>query len=130
MSDGILTWEVPAPAVPPEEHRACRGGGVAGAYEPNMPDERKAAWKASLKGARSGDLRVEVRKSTGITRGGSVQVLIVVRPDGSVGMSMSGTARFSQEDWEDLRLAADEARRALALHQMGRRLGRDLAEEG
>lgn len=85
-----------------------------GTYVPNMSDAWKARWKAKMAGTRSGPLRVEVRKSTGITRGGSCQVKMVVGEDGSVVMSMNGTAEFTAREFAEMGAAVTEARAAMA----------------
>jgi len=114
---GILKWDKPQPVrakmkleqLHPEH---------PGDYIPNMSEEDKHAWKAKLVGHKSGDPRVEIRKTTDgghhasdgfRTVGwpterevpvieGVAQVLMVVWPDGSVRLSMNSKAEFSMEE--------------------------------
>jgi hypothetical protein len=110
----VLTWEKPPQAEPYEQWAACQADSAPpGTYAPNMDDGWKLRWKAKMRGLRKGDLRVEIRKSTGVRHAGSVQVLIIVGEDGTVCMSMNGAAEFSRDDWQQLFSAVAEARRAM-----------------
>lgn len=110
----VLCWDKAPKAQDPAERAQWWGGGIPGAYAPNMDEQWMARWKARLAGQRGHELRVEVRKTTCITRGSSVQVLLVAWEDGQVGMSMNGTAEFSPQDWADMQAAVGEARAAMA----------------
>lgn len=112
----ILRWDRPAQVMPREEHEKLYGGDDAppGAYQPNMSEPDMRSWKAKLCGQRSGDLRVEIRKSAGAGTGyGLVQVLIVVTEE-HVRMSMNGTATLTADEFRDLQHAVAEARLALS----------------
>ena len=111
---GVLEWGKAPKAEPPGDRAQWYGGGIPGAYAPNMDDGWQARWKARMAGQRTGSLRVEVRKTTRIARGSSVQVLLIVHEDGSVQMSMNGTAGFTALDFARLHVAAAEARQAMA----------------
>lgn len=115
--NSVLTWEKPPREKPAQEHAACYGGGIPGAYAPNMTAEWKLKWKARLCGQKSGDLRVEIRKTL-IGREARLyaQVLIVVCPDGTVRLSMNGPALFTRDCWDELAEAVAEARGALGAH--------------
>ena len=108
----LLTWDKPNKARTTEDHNReyQSDSGVDGTYVPNMSDEDKFRWKAKRIGGK--DLRIEIRKTTqGRSRGSEAygsyaQTLLVVRPDGTVTMSMNGKAEF---DVFELRQAIDEA---------------------
>lgn len=112
---GVLDWGKPPQAQPHEEWAAYEADGAPpGTYQPNMDDAWKERWKAKLLGQRSDELRVEIRKSTSVSRAGSVQVKIIVFEDGSVLMSMNGTASLSADDFTSMYLAVGEARLAMS----------------
>lgn len=110
---GVLEWGKAPQAEPAEKRAEWYGGGIPGAWAPNMDDDWKARWKAKMAGQKSGDLRVEVRKTACITRGSSVQVLVVVREHGDVHMSMNGIAGFTVLEFARLHIAVAEARQAM-----------------
>lgn len=110
----VLTWEMPPRAVPVEEWKAYEADGAPpGTYQPNMNREWQERWKAKMAGQRGDELRVEIRKSTSVSRAGSVQVKIIAYEDGSVNMSMNGTASLSADDFTNMYLAVGEARLAM-----------------
>lgn len=110
----VLTWERPPKAETYEDWAAWQADSAPpGTWVPNMDDAWKLKWKAKMAGQRSGDLRVEIRKSTGVRHAGSVQVLIIVSEEGTVTVSMNGAAGFSGEDWQQMYSAVAEARRAI-----------------
>lgn len=111
---GVLEWRTAPRAEPPEKRAEWYGGGIPGAYAPSMDDDWRGRWKARLLGQRSGGLRVEVRKTTCIRRGSSVQVLVIACEDGTVRMSMNGTAELSALDFARMHVAVAEARQAMA----------------
>lgn len=113
----VLTWGKPPRAEDPAVRAEYYGGGIPGAYAPNMSQEWMARWKAVMRGTRQPPLRVEVRKSVGITRGGSCQVKLIAAEDGSVVMSMNGTADFGAGEWAELAQAVSEARAAMARYR-------------
>lgn len=113
----LLEWGDAPRAETPEERAKYWGGGVPGAYAPNMDADWMARWKARMPGmtkAGSRPLRVEIRKTTCITRGSSVQVLLIVHEDGEVQLSMNGTAGFTAEGFAQMTRAVQEARAAMA----------------
>jgi hypothetical protein len=112
---GVLEWGNAPRAEPYEQWAAYQADSAPpGTYMPNMDDDWKARWKAVMAGQRSGPLRVEVRKTTSITRGSSVQVLLIAYEDGDVELSMNGRAGFSAQDFARLHVAVAEARQAMA----------------
>ena len=117
----LLVWDKPPAAVPPAEHMAYHGGGVAGAYAPNMDSEWKLRWKAKLCGQKSDALRVEIRKSTRDDYAGTVQIVIMVFETGGVVMSMNGKAGFSQEEFLEMPQAVSEAVSAIKLYRARQR---------
>lgn len=107
----VLTWEIPPKAVPHEEWAKYEADSAPpGTYVPNMDAEWMAKWKAKLYGTRSGELRTEIRKTFSITRGSSVQGKFVVYEDGTMQVSMNGTAGFTEQDAADFFAAIAEAR--------------------
>lgn len=116
----VLCWEKPEKAESYEAWARYQAEcAPPGTYVPNMSDAWKARWKARMLGQRSGDLRVEVRKSTGIYRGGSVQVKLVAGDDGTVTMSMNGTAELTRQEFTELGAAVAEARAAMEAWRAG-----------
>jgi hypothetical protein len=100
----ILYWQTPAKAMPREEwEQISADGAPPGVYVPNMSKADRERWKAKRIGGT--DRRVEVRKTLGGT-----QMLMVVRPDGSVKLSMNQGALFSASDLIDMWEAVAEAR--------------------
>lgn len=126
---GILEWGDPPRAEDPAKHREYHGGGVAGAYAPNMDREWMRKWKALLVGTRNGPLRIEIRKSVSGGAGfGLAQVKVVVYErdedagevtvhDGKVTISMNGTADFSAQEFGELSTAVYEARHRLLAYR-------------
>lgn len=111
---GVLEWGTAPKAEPYEQWARYQADDAPpGTYAPNMDDDWKSRWKARMAGQKSGALRVEVRKTTSITRGSSVQVLVIVHEDGSVQMSMNGTAEITAADLTDMYLGVAEARQAM-----------------
>lgn len=107
----VLTWEKPPKAEPYEEWAQYQADDAPpGTYAPNMDADWKSKWKAKLCGQRSGELRVEIRKSFCIERSGSVQGKFIVNEDGTMLVSMNGTAGFTDQDIADLFTAITEAR--------------------
>lgn len=118
----VLCWDrPPQEALYEEWARYQADGAPPGTYSPNMTDEWKARWKARMLGRRGGELRTEVRKSTTIGPGGSVQVKLVITEEGQVTMSMNGAASFSAGEFRDMGLAVAEAITAMAEHRAGTR---------
>lgn len=114
----VLTWEKPPRAEPYEQWAAYQADSAPpGTWVPNMDDSWKLRWKAKMAGQRTGELRVEIRKSAGVRHAGSVQVLIIVGEDATVTMSMNGAAEFSAEDWQQMFSAVAEARRAITRYR-------------
>jgi len=124
----ILEWGAVPRAVPPDEHQAYSGGGIPGAYAPNMDDEWKLKWKAKLLGQKSDKLRVEIRKSTDVSHAGSVQLVLVVFEDQSVVMSANGRAGFDRTGWWELTTAVSEAVSAMQLWR-ARQRGENLSPQ-
>lgn len=114
QAPGVLAWGKPPQAESYEQWASYQADSAPpGTYTPNMPDDWKRRWKAKMLGQRSGDLRVEVRKSTGVRHAGSVQVLVVAHENGDVLMSMNGQAGFTAETFAELHQAVEEARTAM-----------------
>jgi len=104
----LLSWDKPRKVRSTEAHaeRYQADGAPPGTFVPNMSEADKFRWKAKSIGGK--DPRIEIRKTTEgikVTRPGSygpfasywegnAQVLIVVRPDGTVTFSANGKARF------------------------------------
>ena len=110
----LLAWGDPPRAQDPAERAEYWGGGIPGAYAPNMSEAWMSRWKAELAGTRKGPLRVIVRKSTGVTRGTCCQVKLIIAEGGDVTMSMNGTAELTAREFADLRRVAAEAHAAMA----------------
>ena len=110
----ILTWETPKKKRSTKDHNELyQTEEINGAYVPNMSKDDEIRWKAKRIGGK--DLRIEIRKTTeghfdGNRHEGSAQTLIVVRPNGTVMMSMNGKAEF---DGLELKQVLDEACAAL-----------------
>lgn len=99
----ILYWQTPKKAMPREEwEKISADGAPPGVYVPNMSQADRERWKAKRIGG--ADRRVEIRKTLGGT-----QMLMVVRPDGSVRLSMNQGAQFSLDDLREFNYAVDEA---------------------
>lgn len=115
MSDSLLMWDKPERKMSKEEWSSIGASDAPpGVYTSNMSDEDRFRWKAKLVGTRSGDLRVEIRKTTEghknpAGRGwiGGAQTVLVVRPNGKVIFSSNSKAEF---DFEELTRAVEEAR--------------------
>ena len=118
----LLTWDKPKKLRSTEEHNRMHSADCVadGAYAPNMSDADKRKWKAKKIGGK--DPRIEIRKTTpghlvktpAVGGGwfhshyeGHAQVLMVVRPNGTVLMSMNSKAEF---DMGELEQALAEAR--------------------
>ena len=82
---------------------------VAGTYVPNMSDDDRQKWKAKVI-LRGDDPRVEIRKSVNW-----VQLVLIVRKDGSVKMSANGKLEFDGKTFKELQEAVDEARSLLVV---------------
>jgi hypothetical protein len=99
----LLYWQTPKRAMPREEwEQISADGAPPGVYVPNMSQADRERWKAKRIGG--ADRRVEVRKTLAGT-----QMLMVVRPDGSMRLSMNQGAQFTGRDFRDLITAYDEA---------------------
>jgi hypothetical protein len=99
----VLWWAEVARAMPVAQWQAISADGAPpGVYTPNMSDEDARRWKARAFGG--DDPRVEIRK-----RLVGVQLVVVVRPGGSVRLAMNGTARFTQGEFRELADAYAEA---------------------
>jgi hypothetical protein len=129
----ILSWAKPPRAMPAEEWKAISADSAPpGVYVPNMSDEDAYRWRAKKIGGQ--DPRVEIRKTvTGQVRKRKygeyatyAQILLIVRPDGSVNVSMNGTADFSRTESDEMFAAVAEAREVLAqmVHASQTRHGR------
>lgn len=111
---GVLRWEKPPRAESYEEWASYQADSAPpGTYMPNMDDDWKAAWKAKMLGQRSGDLRTEIRKSTGIRHAGSVQFKLVAHENGDVEISANGVAGFTAKSYGELDQAVREAQQAM-----------------
>jgi hypothetical protein len=110
----VLVWDKPPKAESYEDWASYQADSAPpGTYVPNMNDDWKRAWKATMAGQRSRDLRIEVRKSVQVRHAGSVQVKAVVYETGDVLMSMNGVAGFSPAAWAELQQAVTEAHDAM-----------------
>lgn len=118
MPDSILMWDKPEKKMSKEEWSSIGASDAPpGVYTSNMSDEDRFRWKAKLIRTRTGDPRVEIRKTTeGHVRPGSkwpeggAQTVLVVRPDGTVTFSSNAKASF---DFGELIQAVTEAVRYL-----------------
>ena len=113
----VLMWAEPERVMPAEEWMAISADSAPpGVYTPGMSAEDRYRRKAKRIGG--GDPRVEIRKTvTGAVRkrkygdyATCAQVLLIVRPDGSVNMPVNGTAEFSAAEWGELSAAVSEAK--------------------
>lgn len=125
----ILKFDKPKKIQSTEKHNQIHSSdsGVAGTYVPNMSRKNMEVWKAKKIGGT--DSRIEIRKSiSGIDpilaekqkkrgyvswRDGKpnsfAQLLVIVRPDGSINMSANGKLSFNAETWAELQMAIFEA---------------------
>lgn len=118
VPDPVLVWGKPPKAESYEDWAAYQADSAPpGTYIPNMPDNWKRAWKATMRGQRSGDLHVEIRKSVQIRHAGSVQVKIVVYEIGDVLVSANGVAGFTSAGWAALQQAVSEAHAAMRVYR-------------
>jgi hypothetical protein len=114
VTHAVLCWDKPPKAEAYEEWAKRQSDDTPpGTYAPNMAGEWMTRWKAKLAGQRSGQLRVEVRKSLGVRHAGSVQVLVIAYENGIVAMSMNGTAEFTEGEFREMSAAVDEARQVM-----------------
>lgn len=120
----LLEWGRPPQKEDPEVRAEYWGGGIPGAYAPNMDADWMARWKAKMTGQRGAVLGVEIRKTVRIRTGSSVQVLIRVGEDGGVVMSMNGTAGFTPKEFAEMFQAVAEARAAMAGWRASHPLGK------
>ncbi len=108
----MLSWEKPKKTMTTEEWNSISADGAPpGVYTPNMSKEDREKWKAKKIGGK--DPRVELRKMTGGKVGKTsicANVLLVVRPNGSVVWSANGKSIF---DIGDIIMALKEAKDAL-----------------
>lgn len=111
----ILSLEKPAKLMPTAEHNDTYQSdtNIAGTYVPNMSEEDRKKWKAKVI-KRGDDPRVEIRKTVYGHRkdprfAGYAQVLLIVRPDGSVVMSANGKICFDAPTFQEFKQAVDEA---------------------
>lgn len=128
---GILTWEKPKRVMTTEEYNAISADSAPpGVYSGNMSQEDSYKWRAKLAGQRSGNLRVEIRKTvsgddpleSSVHRHGIfAQLLIHVFADGRVRTTQNGAAVFTDKDWDFYQLAVCEARQALLEYQAAKR---------
>lgn len=114
----ILDFTKPKKLRSTEEHNEMyqSDSGVAGTYVPNMSKEDEQKWRGKQIGGQ--DPRIEIRKT--IHHHDPVknwatnsQILIVVRPDGTVKMSANGAMFFDFKTWTELHAAVQEAREKL-----------------
>ena len=114
----ILSLDKPAKILPTEEHNAFYSSdtNIAGTYVPNMSEDDQKKWKAKVI-KRGDDPRVEIRKTVYGGKdprfNGYAQVLMIVRPDGSVVMSANGKICFAPQTFIEFKQAVDEARTLL-----------------
>lgn len=109
MKETILCWDKPKKARTTEEHnkKYSSDSGVDGTYVPNMSEKDMLKWKA--KHIKGDDTRVEIRKTAvNDKRGNYSQMLIVVRPDGSLVMSGNGKADVKASEFIDAIIEARE----------------------
>lgn len=110
----ILSLEKPKKIRSTETHNSMHSSdsGVAGTYAPNMSRADMERWKGKLISGE--DRRVEIRKSVG-----GVQVLIIVRPDKTVRISMNGPAVMDKKTFRDFHTVVDEAYELLGKRKVG-----------
>lgn len=102
----ILRWDAPKKKLTDEAWRSISADGAPpGVYTPNMSDEDAKTWRAKKIGGK--DPRVEIRVLKGS------QMLVVVRPEGYMTVSMNGPMLFTPSDWADFQSAVEEAREVL-----------------
>jgi hypothetical protein len=101
----LLSFDKPKKLRPTEQHNSnfSSDSGIAGTYVPNMSQKDMERWKAKHI-SRGDDPRVEIRKTVGGT-----QLLMVVRPDKTVRLSMNGPATMSAKILAEFNTAAQEA---------------------
>lgn len=115
----LLNFDVPKKVRSSKEHAAefSSDTGIPGTYVPNMSKADLLTWKAKKIGGE--DPRIEIRKTVdgkehGHRRLSYAQVLLIVRPDGSVVMSANGRMVFDADpygtnEWNELHQAVAEA---------------------
>lgn len=124
----ILSFNVPKKLRSTEEHAAEHSSdtNISGTYVPNMSESDQLTWKAKKIGGE--DPRIEIRKTVDgkehrHRRPSYAQVLLIVRPDGSVVMSANGRMVFDTDSygtnlWNDLHQAVSEARECLGVRNV------------
>jgi hypothetical protein len=126
--NSVLSFDKPKKVRTTEEHNRAFASNAeaAGTYVPNMSKKDKLRWKAKKIGGP--DKRIEIRKTiegfdptlksqlfgnpaTPQTPKTNcyAQILMIVRPDGSVIMSSNGRMAFDSATWSELQLAKNEA---------------------
>jgi hypothetical protein len=102
----ILRWDKPKKKMSRQQWESISADSAPpGVYTPNMSDEDAATWRAKKFGGLNSRVEIRVLKGS--------QVLIIVRPDGSVRISMNGPAELSETDWADFKSAVQEAQAVL-----------------
>lgn len=105
----ILYWGKPEKAISIDEWKSIAADSAPpGVYSPNMSAEDAERWKAKYVGMKSGDPRVEIRKSFSAALG---VFKVRVGSDGwpTVDMSFNGTAKLDYVEFRDLQDAVTEA---------------------
>lgn len=121
---GVLCWEKPERIMSVEDWKQISADGAPpGVYTPNMSEEDKLKWKATLVGKTTENPRVEIRKTFRWHNGKNypdseshyAQTLIVVHKNEKpfVLMSSNGKIAASLQEMEDMHKAVKEAKETL-----------------
>ena len=130
MTEHVLMWDKPQQVLETEDWKKISADcAPPGVYTPNMSKDDMLLWKAKIVGTRSGDPRVEIRKTVigAEPYGGSrperrwtayAQMLMIVWPPDNDGrsrvrISLNGTADLSPREYAEMERAVDEAQNAL-----------------
>ena len=135
----ILTFAKPKKVRSTEDHNRMNSSdcGVEGTYASNMSEEDMQKWKAKVVGTRSGNPQLEIRKvavgtnilvivngamttapqikTRTIGHGTTYKVTLHGNKPHQVKVSANGSMVFSQELWDELHVAVNEAREVLAI---------------
>ena len=94
--------------------------GVPGTYMPNMSDADIKAWKGKVVGSTTSSPQVEIRKDSMVivvSLGGGYQYKFYKR-ERTVGInihiSMAGPTQLTFKEWDEMKVAVEEAKQKLA----------------
>ena len=114
---GLIKWDKPKKVISTKEWKEISADSAPpGVYQPNMSEEDRTAWKGKIVGHKIGRPQVEIRKdSFVIIIGGSKGYKYKQYDKGKYGylgefhIASAGPILLSHADWNELKLAVDEA---------------------